>query len=131
MIPIRVGRDDRMLHDLVNRASHTAVLLGGPSVDRDELDRIGASVRSATHPSLVAEATVAMATLDDREPLDGSDRVAAHRIGNDEIALLVIRPDGYIGVGANRDHPDALTAYQSVLGWSPGHVPAPGPATRR
>jgi 2-polyprenyl-6-methoxyphenol hydroxylase-like FAD-dependent oxidoreductase len=123
VIPVRVGDDeDRMLHDLINRAGHTAVLIGGSSADRKELARIAASVRSATHPSLVAAAMVATSTCDDRQPLEGRDGIAAHRVERDEIALLVIRPDGYIGLCANRDHPDALTAYQSALGWAPGHA---------
>jgi hypothetical protein len=123
VIPVRVGDDeDRMLHDLINRAGHTAVLITGSSADREELVRIGASVRAATHPSLVAAAIVATSTGDDREPLEGRDGIAVHRVDGDEIALLVIRPDGHIGLGANRDHPDALTAYQSALGWAPGHA---------
>ncbi len=114
-ISVRVDEEVRLLHPLAYRADHTAVVIGGGSADRAELTRIGAAVRSAMQPSLVAAATVAIATVDHRGSTEGQGGPAARPIDSDEITLLVIRPDGYIGLCANRDHPEALTAYQSAL----------------
>lgn len=41
------------------------------------------------------------------------------RLSSNEVTLLVIRPDGYIGLSVNHDHLPALTAYQYALEWAP------------
>ena len=40
---------------------------------------------------------------------------AAAQLGIGEMALLIVRPDGHVGLRADRDHLSALAAYQSLL----------------
>ena len=40
---------------------------------------------------------------------------AAGQLGIGEITLLVIRPDGHVGLRADRDHVEALAAYDTLL----------------
>ena len=40
---------------------------------------------------------------------------AADQLGIGEITLLVIRPDGHVGLRADRDHVEALAAYHALL----------------
>jgi hypothetical protein len=40
---------------------------------------------------------------------------AADRLGIGEVSLLVVVPDGHVGLRANRDHLEALAAFHSLL----------------
>ena len=44
----------------------------------------------------------------------------AAQLGVTAATLLVVRPDGHVGLRADRDHVEALAAYQSLLA-SSGH----------
>lgn len=113
-----VGR----LHDLADRTGHTAFLIGGSSSHHEDLDRLDVSVRSAGHPSLMEATIVATAQIDGQEQWARPDPHAADRLGVTGVTLLAVRPDGYIGLRADRDHLEALAAYQPMLGWRPSGV---------
>lgn len=103
------------LHELAHRAGHTALLVGGPSAHGADLARLDDEVRAAGDASLV-EATVVLTTRgDDSQPHARLEPAAAAQLGVDEVTLLVIRPDGHVGLRADRDHVAALAAYQSLL----------------
>ena len=36
-------------------------------------------------------------------------------LGVDGVTVLVVRPDGHVGLRADRDHAEQVAAYQSVL----------------
>lgn len=91
------------LHELAHRAGHTALLVGGSRGKSDEFARVERSVRERIDSSLV-EATIVLSAGD-----------VADRLGVDAISLLVIRPDGHVGLRADSDHVEALAAYQSLL----------------
>jgi hypothetical protein len=40
---------------------------------------------------------------------------AAERLGVDAVTLLVVRPDGHVGLRADHDHVAAVAAYQKLL----------------
>ena len=44
------------------------------------------------------------------------DPSTAELLGIDGITLLVVRPDGYVGLRADRDHLEALSDYGQRLG---------------
>ena len=54
--------------------------------------------------------------------LDGEDAVA---LGADDLTLLVIRPDGYVGLRADVDHLAALERYHDAVGNPSGQPVAP------
>jgi 2-polyprenyl-6-methoxyphenol hydroxylase-like FAD-dependent oxidoreductase len=103
------------LHELTCRAGHTALLISGSSAHGDELARLDSSVRAWTGTSLI-EATIVLTTRsDDQHSCARIAPAAADRLGIGEVTLLVIRPDGHVGLRADRDHLETLTAYQSRL----------------
>jgi 2-polyprenyl-6-methoxyphenol hydroxylase-like FAD-dependent oxidoreductase len=115
-IPVRLaGRGDRFLHELTHRSGHTALLIGGASSRTAELARLDGATR-ATADSALLEATVVVATKPDGD--EGWARIApdeARRLGVDGVALLLVRPDGHVGLRADHDHVTGLSAYCSLL----------------
>ena len=97
-----------LLHELTNRAGHTALLIGGSSVHGDRLALLESSIRpgaarpSSKRPSCSRPGpTIRTRARDLRQPQPS-------QLGIDEITLLVIRPDGHVGLRADRDHLEAL-----------------------
>jgi hypothetical protein len=52
---------------------------------------------------------------DDQSPYARVTPTAAKQMGISEITLLIIRPDGHIGLRSDRNHVADLTAYQQLL----------------
>lgn len=104
-----------MLHELTNREGHTALLIGGSSVHSDDLARLDGSIRSLNGASVI-EATVPLSTESgEQNPYTRLTPAAADQLGVGKITLLVIRPDGHVGLRADRNHIEALVAYHALL----------------
>ncbi len=97
-IAVQLDGQRRWLHELAHRAGHTAVLVGTGG----DLARIGDAVRAASDVAFV-DATIVL----------GAE--AAAQLGAGDATLLVVRPDGHVGLRADRDHATALAAYQARL----------------
>ncbi len=109
------GGEPRGLHELTHRAGHTALLVGGPSSRDDELARLAGSIRARSDGALI-ETTIGLTTRSgNRHPWGRLAPAAADQLGVGEVSLLVVRPDGHVGLRADRDHLGALAAYQSLL----------------
>ncbi|MGH9097049.1 MAG: FAD-dependent monooxygenase, partial [Acidimicrobiales bacterium] len=106
-----------LLHDLTHRPGHTALLIGGSSSHPEDLARLDISLRSAGDPSLLEATIVATTHGDGHDGWARLDQGAADHLGVTGITLLAVRPDGYIGLRADRDHLEALATYQPMLGW--------------
>ena len=105
-----------MLHELTNRAGHTALLIGGRSAEMEALARVDSSIRAQTVASVIIEEVVVIAVgFGDGSAYARVTATAAEQLGIGEITLLVIRPDGHIGLRSDRNHVEDLTAYQQVL----------------
>lgn len=103
------------LHELAHRAGHTVILVGEASVPDDALARLADGLRARRDPAVV-EATVVLTTrAGDRHGWGWLEPSAAERLGVGDATLLVVRPDGHVGVRADRDHVAALAAYQALL----------------
>lgn len=101
------GSGVRMLHELTHRAGHTALLIGGSAAQADELTRLGGSL---------IESTFALTTRpDDRNAQVRLAPEAANQLGIGETTLLVVRPDGHVGLRADHSHVEALAAYKALL----------------
>jgi hypothetical protein len=105
----------RGLHELTRRVDHTALLLGGDAGGDDELTRLEGSLRDPSAPSLVEETIVLTTRTDDRRSRPRLARASAEQLGVRDVTLLVIRPDGHVGLRADREHARALGAYHSLL----------------
>jgi len=107
---------DCMLHELANRSGHTALLIGGPSVQTEELARVDELMRAQSHASVVIEEIAVIGTgVGAQGPYAWITPTAAGQLGISEIALFVIRPDGHVGLRSDRNLIDDLTAYQRLL----------------
>lgn len=104
-----------LLNELTNRAGHTALLIGGLSVDGKRLARLHNSVRARSRASLIEATVVLTARSGDQNLYARLAPAAANQLGIGEITLLVIRPDGHVGLRADRNHIEALAAYQALL----------------
>jgi hypothetical protein len=116
--------DARLLHELTHRAGHTALILGGLSTPNEEFAQLESSVREAhvakandeVGKALLIETSVALTSRADAQHSDGRlTPEAAARLGIGQATLLVIRPDGHVGLRADRDHLQALKVYQTLL----------------
>lgn len=107
--------DTRHLHELTHRAGHTALLLGGAPTKSDHFAELAETL--TRHPGkLLIEEVMSLTMPDDPvRSLVGSPHAAPHEPGDDEITLLVIRPDGHIGLRAEREHSKRLTEYIDLL----------------
>lgn len=103
-----------LLHELAHRAGHTALLLGGETTEAEQLSRLQRAATSQGDNFI--DATVAL--MAPGNPSHAHCRLAAgvaERLGVSDITLLVVRPDGHIGLRADEGHIDALAAYQRLL----------------
>lgn len=101
------------LHELATSRGHAAVLVGGASAGADELAR----ARNAFEPDgTIVEQAITLSANPDVAHADARlDAETARAIGVDGIVLIVVRPDGHIGLRAEADHDAALTAYVAGL----------------
>jgi hypothetical protein len=103
------------LHELAHRPGHTVLLLGGVSAAKDELASLAASLAGQIGaPFLEAITLIAIHTDSPVSSLRWTSS-AAEQLGVSQITLLVIRPDGHVGLRADRNHVEALSAYCSML----------------
>ncbi len=109
------GGETCLLHELAHRAGHTALVIGGPQSQEDELARLDSSVRTHLGKPVV-EASCALSARPERQPSCARlAPAAADRLGIERHTLLIVRPDGHVGLRADRDHLEALAAYHRRL----------------
>jgi 2-polyprenyl-6-methoxyphenol hydroxylase-like FAD-dependent oxidoreductase len=104
------------LHQLAHRADHTLILLGGPTAHSSALVDLHSSLQKFATESPLFAAAVAFATQYDLPVEFGHIEPAAlDLLGVNGIALLAVRPDGYIGLRCDRDHLSALENYRTLV----------------
>lgn len=104
------------LHEAAQRVGHTLVLLGGPSADASALVELHERLQDIAADSPLFEAVCAFCGHGDLPPQIGRlDSAGADFLGLKGTTLLVMRPDGYIGLRADRDHLGALERYRTVV----------------
>jgi 2-polyprenyl-6-methoxyphenol hydroxylase-like FAD-dependent oxidoreductase len=100
------------LHGLTHRTGHTLMLLAGPGAHRSAFVELQGALRELAKDCQLFEAAVALG-IDPEMPAEIGklDSKAAELLGVKGTTLLVVRPDGYIGLRADRDHLRALEMY--------------------
>ena len=91
--------DTRALHELAFRAGHTALVIGGTDVAQADLERVADEVRAASDGAIVEDVVSVPSSL----------------WGGAGATLVIVRPDGHVGLRAESEHAAALRAYQSLL----------------
>jgi hypothetical protein len=105
-----------MLHELTHRAGHTALVIGGAAAQSDGLASLEKSIRAGRNAMHLIEGTVVLTERPDHQKSCAQlAPTAADQLGIGELTLLVIRPDGHVGLRADRDHLAALAAYHALL----------------
>lgn len=108
-----------LLHELAHRSGHTALLLGRTASRADQLRQLESAIQTGTGGLVDATFTL-IAGSDEPHAHCRLSAAAAEQIGITEISLLIIRPDGHVGLRAEDDHLNAFAAYQALL--TSGHV---------
>ena len=104
------------LHELANRAGHTALLIGGSSDHTEALARVAKLVRAQSVASAIIEDIVVIAVGScEQSPCARIAPTEAEQLGIGEMALLVIRPDGHVGLRSDQDHLGDLKTYLRLL----------------
>jgi hypothetical protein len=104
------------LHALTHRAGHTLVLLGGATARGVEMAELLAALQDFVTDESLFETAIAFATRDELADQIGQLEVAAaDLLGVEGIVLLAVRPDGYIGLRADRDYINALERYRALV----------------
>jgi 2-polyprenyl-6-methoxyphenol hydroxylase-like FAD-dependent oxidoreductase len=105
------------LHDLASRAGHTAILIGGVSLLDDDLTEAHRAFGTGTATSVIEASFTLSARPGGANSGHGRlDPATAAGLGIDGLTLLVVRPDGHVGLRADADHGVALMAYERLLG---------------
>jgi hypothetical protein len=104
------------LHALGHRAGSTLILVGGPAANPSALSALHAALQEHVKHSRLFEAAVSVsAGANVPDSIGYLDPAEASRLGMEGSTLLAIRPDGYIGLRADRDHLTALQRYSTFL----------------
>lgn len=110
----RANGADCLLHELAHRCGHTALLLGGAATKAEQLSQLESAIQSQSG-ALVETTFTLMTATDGPHPHCRLSPAAAKQLGLGEITLLVIRPDGHVGLRADENYLNALAAYQALL----------------
>jgi len=118
-IPVRwqaQRADTQRLHQLAHRAGHTLMLLAGPNAHGPALINLHTALQQLTTDSPLFETAIALSTRADLPVQVGHlEPAAVNLLGVEEITLLAVRPDGYIGLRADLDHLTALERYRTLF----------------
>jgi 2-polyprenyl-6-methoxyphenol hydroxylase-like FAD-dependent oxidoreductase len=104
-----------MLHEYATRTGHTAFLIGGVSATPQELRRAFDELDPLTDGRLIEKVIVFAAGLEHAEVEAHLEPATAERLRIGGMMLLVVRPDGHVGLNAQSNHVEALAAYKRLL----------------
>jgi 2-polyprenyl-6-methoxyphenol hydroxylase-like FAD-dependent oxidoreductase len=104
----------QLLHELAHRPGHTALVIGGPNTDADTLRQLADSIRALGASHLFDE-VFAVATAEPPAHLLPCSPDLPTALGIADLTLLVVRPDGHVGLRADRDHVAMVVAYRKRL----------------
>ena len=107
--------EPRLLHQMAFRAGHTALLIGGSSAIHAQLEELYSQILNHRDAALIEETFVLTSSAVAGSPQRRISQASADLMGICDMTLLVVRPDGYLGLRADCDHLNAFTAYQMRL----------------
>ncbi len=102
------------LHELAHRAGHTVFVIGGPAAARERVETLLAEARAAAGPG-GTDSVFAFATGEGSEGIGSIDAATAEQLGAEDIVLLAVRPDRYIGLRDDGADAAALAGYLRAL----------------
>lgn len=101
------------LHQLAHRPGHTALLVSANAAAASELEQLEKQIQTrAANP--ITEAKTTLTTGSNHHPTRARlSEIDAKTLGVTNITLLLIRPDGHLGLRADQNHAQALINYES------------------
>lgn len=122
---VKLGPDDgwkaAALHELTFREGHTVLLLGGPDANGSEfveLYKKAGDLVASSQQTGVFDAAFAFTTDPSLTSLNGKigllESSTLDAFGVKDVVMLVVRPDGFIGLRAS-DKKDTTTEYPNML----------------
>ncbi len=104
------------LHEHTRNAGHTIVLVNGADADHGAVSDLLNTLLDVVAGSPMLDAVIALGIGEyPAEPAGCIEPSAAALLDVEEITLLAVRPDGYIGLRADHDHLAALARYQALV----------------
>jgi 2-polyprenyl-6-methoxyphenol hydroxylase-like FAD-dependent oxidoreductase len=112
----RPGLPPLKLHALAHRAGHTLLLLAGPTAHSPTLLDLHAALQKFVTQAPWFETAIVLSAQPGLPGHIGQFEIAtAKLLGVQGITLLAVRPDGHIGLRADRDHLNAMSRYHHLL----------------
>jgi hypothetical protein len=104
------------LVELTQRVGHTVLLVAGEGIVGAELVELDAAVRGVAAEGELFEAVLTFALQSDpADDIGEIGQVEAGQLDVDGITLFAVRPDGYVGLRADKDHVQALALYRRLI----------------
>jgi 2-polyprenyl-6-methoxyphenol hydroxylase-like FAD-dependent oxidoreductase len=104
------GRLDS-LHRYTHRPGHTALLIGDASTTSPELMRMHRDMARLADGHLIERVIAVTANVGVPDADAYLEPAAADSLGVTQVLLLVVRPDGHVGLRAGQGHAQALSGY--------------------
>lgn len=104
------------IHELTHQTGHTLLLFGGSGARAEALANLFDALQESITESPLYSAAFAFST--ERDLPENIGRIEAEDAGVLEVrdlTLIVVRPDGYIGLRSDADHLEALERYRARL----------------
>ena len=103
------------LHQLTHRPGHTLLVLGGRKAATADVLNLVTDLEAAHADSPVVGAVLGLCTGTADPPIGRMDTSVADQLGVDEVTLLAVRPDRFLGFRHNGQDPRALQPYLDAL----------------
>ena len=111
-----LGKQTSRLHAFGHRAGHTLLLLAGPRAHGPAVAELHGALQEVAKHSELFDAVVAAGTQSDLAAGIGRlESSAWSLLGIEEITVLAMRPDGYVGLRADREHLRAVERYRALV----------------
>jgi 2-polyprenyl-6-methoxyphenol hydroxylase-like FAD-dependent oxidoreductase len=115
-IEVRHSNKQMKLHALGHRTGHTVMLVSGTNARATTVAQVYETLQGVAKDSDLYEAVVAVGSNSDLPAGMGQlEHGASSLLGVEGVTVLALRPDGYIGLRADRDHISALERYRAVV----------------
>jgi hypothetical protein len=112
-IELRLASGERCgLHEVGHHAGHTALVIGGPSADAARVIELRDALESQRGERMLDVVFVCTTQVDEHATISQEH---AELFGIEAITLLVLRPDGHVGLRAEEGYLEALTEYWKLI----------------
>ncbi len=109
------GKGSAPLHRYAHRVGHTVLVLGGPAADPAPVAELVARLEAAHADSPVVDAIFGFSTRPAADEVGRIDEEVGELLVLDEVTVLVIRPDRYVGLRHDGADPEPVARYFDAL----------------